>query len=206
MYSQLRAHLIRCILLPSFSGWHSCVPFITSYLSKKCCLQEVLSITHSFALLKRTSSCMNIFRFFPFYTFLAATLERCTKASSVSVHDRILCPLFCWTDNYPIISVWCLCRNVVKRYHESGYLWEQYDNANEGKGKGSHPFTGWTSLILLIMGDSYWASIPVLALCNDRLQLESWKPHVFNPCKPNLHCNRINYFRWLICMYQKLWG
>jgi mannosyl-oligosaccharide glucosidase len=44
---------------------------------------------------------------------------------------------------------------VVKRYHESGYLWEQYDNANKGKGKGSHPFTGWTSLILLIMGDLY---------------------------------------------------
>uniref|UniRef100_A0A7I4A5H3 Mannosyl-oligosaccharide glucosidase n=1 Tax=Physcomitrium patens TaxID=3218 RepID=A0A7I4A5H3_PHYPA len=48
-----------------------------------------------------------------------------------------------------------LIRNVVKRYHESGYLWEQYDNANKGKGKGSHPFTGWTSLILLIMSDSY---------------------------------------------------
>ncbi|KAG0605933.1 hypothetical protein M758_9G099500 [Ceratodon purpureus] len=48
-----------------------------------------------------------------------------------------------------------LIRNVVKRYHESGYLWEQYDNANKGKGKGSHPFTGWTSLILLIMGDLY---------------------------------------------------
>jgi len=48
-----------------------------------------------------------------------------------------------------------LIRNVVKRYHESGYLWEQYDNAYKGKGKGSHPFTGWTSLILLIMGDLY---------------------------------------------------
>ena len=57
-----------------------------------------------------------------------------------------------------VFDLLCICRNVVKRYHESGYLWEQYDNANNGKGKGSHPFTGWTSLILLIMGDMYWGN------------------------------------------------
>ena len=46
-------------------------------------------------------------------------------------------------------------RNVVNSYYESGYLWEQYDNAAEGKGKGARPFTGWTSLILLIMAEAF---------------------------------------------------
>jgi mannosyl-oligosaccharide glucosidase len=48
-----------------------------------------------------------------------------------------------------------LIQNVVERYHESGYLWEQYDNTRRGEGKGSHPFTGWTSLILLVMAHRY---------------------------------------------------
>jgi mannosyl-oligosaccharide glucosidase len=48
-----------------------------------------------------------------------------------------------------------LIQNVVERYHESGYLWEQYDNTHRGEGKGSHPFTGWTSLILLVMAHRY---------------------------------------------------
>jgi len=48
-----------------------------------------------------------------------------------------------------------LIRNIVRRYRESGYLWEQYDNVNDGKGKGSHPFTGWTALIVLIMAEIY---------------------------------------------------
>jgi mannosyl-oligosaccharide glucosidase len=48
-----------------------------------------------------------------------------------------------------------LIQNVVERYHESGYLWEQYDNTRKGEGKGSHPFTGWTSLILLVMAHRY---------------------------------------------------
>ncbi|KAJ7531561.1 hypothetical protein O6H91_14G048900 [Diphasiastrum complanatum] len=48
-----------------------------------------------------------------------------------------------------------LIRNIVKRFYESGYLWEQYDNMANGKGKGAHPFTGWTSLVLLIMGENY---------------------------------------------------
>ncbi|BBN11838.1 mannosyl-oligosaccharide glucosidase [Marchantia polymorpha subsp. ruderalis] len=48
-----------------------------------------------------------------------------------------------------------LIRNVVKQYHESGYLWENYDLKSKGKGQGSHPFSGWTSLILLIMGEMY---------------------------------------------------
>lgn len=47
-----------------------------------------------------------------------------------------------------------LIRNVMKNYEESGYLWEQYDQ-KKGNGKGAHPFTGWTSLVLLIMAESY---------------------------------------------------
>ncbi|KAH9607597.1 hypothetical protein KSS87_016297 [Heliosperma pusillum] len=47
-----------------------------------------------------------------------------------------------------------LIRNVVQNYYRTGYLWEQYDQKT-GKGKGARPFTGWTSLILLIMAESY---------------------------------------------------
>lgn len=45
-------------------------------------------------------------------------------------------------------------RNVVHNYYQSGYLWEQYDQ-KKGKGKGARPFTGWTSLVLLIMAETY---------------------------------------------------
>ncbi|XP_042495383.1 mannosyl-oligosaccharide glucosidase GCS1-like [Macadamia integrifolia] len=47
-----------------------------------------------------------------------------------------------------------LIRNVVKNYFQTGFLWEQYDQ-KKGKGKGAHPFTGWTSLIVLVMGESF---------------------------------------------------
>lgn len=47
-----------------------------------------------------------------------------------------------------------LIRNVVHNYHRTGYLWEQYDPKN-GKGKGTRLFTGWTSLVLLIMAEDY---------------------------------------------------
>ncbi|KAF3772377.1 Mannosyl-oligosaccharide glucosidase, partial [Nymphaea thermarum] len=47
-----------------------------------------------------------------------------------------------------------LIRNIVRNYYESGYLWEQYDQRN-GKGKGAHPFTGWTALYLLIVAEVY---------------------------------------------------
>ncbi|GAB4829340.1 ADP-ribosylation factor GTPase-activating protein gcs1 [Ancistrocladus abbreviatus] len=47
-----------------------------------------------------------------------------------------------------------LIRNVVNNYHHTGYLWEQYDQKT-GKGKGARPFTGWTSLVLLIMAEAY---------------------------------------------------
>lgn len=47
-----------------------------------------------------------------------------------------------------------LIRNIVRNYQESGFLWEQYDQT-KGKGKGAHPFTGWTSLVVLIMSETY---------------------------------------------------
>ncbi|XP_043704692.1 mannosyl-oligosaccharide glucosidase GCS1 [Telopea speciosissima] len=47
-----------------------------------------------------------------------------------------------------------LIRNVVKNYFQTGFLWEQYDQ-KKGKGKGAHPFTGWTSLIVLVMGEAF---------------------------------------------------
>lgn len=46
------------------------------------------------------------------------------------------------------------CRNVVKNYHQTGYFWEQYDQKT-GKGQGTPMFTGWTSLVLLIMAEDY---------------------------------------------------
>ncbi|TVU36012.1 hypothetical protein EJB05_17922, partial [Eragrostis curvula] len=48
-----------------------------------------------------------------------------------------------------------LIRNIVQNYHQTGFLWENYDQKNKGKGKGSRAFTGWTSLVLLMMGESY---------------------------------------------------
>ncbi|PRP80049.1 hypothetical protein PROFUN_10732 [Planoprotostelium fungivorum] len=47
-----------------------------------------------------------------------------------------------------------LIANVYKVWKETGYVWEQYD-PNDGKGQRSHPFTGWTSLIINIMGETY---------------------------------------------------
>ncbi|XP_074600766.1 mannosyl-oligosaccharide glucosidase [Brevipalpus obovatus] len=44
--------------------------------------------------------------------------------------------------------------NIFESYKTSGYLWEQYDDMI-GKGKGSHPFTGWTALIVVIMAEKY---------------------------------------------------
>ena len=44
--------------------------------------------------------------------------------------------------------------NVYEDYERSGYVWEQY-SCDTGHGSRSHPFTGWTSLVLLIMSEKY---------------------------------------------------
>ncbi|VAH67831.1 unnamed protein product [Triticum turgidum subsp. durum] len=48
-----------------------------------------------------------------------------------------------------------LIRNIVGNYQETGFFWENYDQKNKGKGKGARSFTGWTSLVVLIMAESY---------------------------------------------------
>lgn len=47
-----------------------------------------------------------------------------------------------------------LIRNIVRNYKQSGFLWEQYEQKG-GKGKGARAFTGWTSLVVLIMAEAY---------------------------------------------------
>jgi len=44
--------------------------------------------------------------------------------------------------------------NVYKEYERTGYVWEQYD-ALTGEGRRSHPFTGWSSLVALMISEKY---------------------------------------------------
>lgn len=47
-----------------------------------------------------------------------------------------------------------LVRNTFGEYQRTGYLWEQYNPA-DGRGQKSHPFTGWTALVVLVMAELY---------------------------------------------------
>jgi mannosyl-oligosaccharide glucosidase len=48
-----------------------------------------------------------------------------------------------------------LINNVYEQYEATGFVWEQY-SCLDGKGSRSHPFTGWTSLLVLIMSETYY--------------------------------------------------
>lgn len=47
-----------------------------------------------------------------------------------------------------------LISNIFKQYKSTGYIWEHYHDRT-GAGKGTHPFTGWSSLVVLIMAEQY---------------------------------------------------
>ena len=47
-----------------------------------------------------------------------------------------------------------LIKNIFSEYRRSGFIWEQYDD-DAGHGKGSHPFTGWSSLVVLMMSEHF---------------------------------------------------
>ncbi|KAK7571777.1 hypothetical protein V9T40_014249 [Parthenolecanium corni] len=44
--------------------------------------------------------------------------------------------------------------NVYKEYKRTGYVWEHYNDLT-GEGEGARPFTGWTSLVVLIMAEIF---------------------------------------------------
>lgn len=45
-----------------------------------------------------------------------------------------------------------LVRNVFAEWQRTGFVWEQYSDTS-GEGRGAHPFTGWSSLIVLVMAE-----------------------------------------------------
>ena len=47
-----------------------------------------------------------------------------------------------------------LIKNMIAQYKKTGYVWENYGDVL-GEGKGSHPFSGWSSLIVMIMAEIY---------------------------------------------------
>ncbi|KAJ2580836.1 Processing alpha glucosidase I, partial [Coemansia sp. RSA 1836] len=47
-----------------------------------------------------------------------------------------------------------LIGNVFAQYQDTRFFWEQY-NPETGIGQRTHPFTGWTTLIVLIMAEKY---------------------------------------------------
>jgi len=44
--------------------------------------------------------------------------------------------------------------NIIENFKKTGYVWENYDDMT-GKGKGAHPFTGWSALFVAIMAEEY---------------------------------------------------
>lgn len=44
--------------------------------------------------------------------------------------------------------------NIARVHQQSGFPWESYSDA-DGSGRGSHPFTGWTALFVLVAAELY---------------------------------------------------
>ena len=42
----------------------------------------------------------------------------------------------------------------MEQYYRTGYIWENYHDKT-GEGKGTHPFTGWSALVVLMMAEKY---------------------------------------------------
>lgn len=47
-----------------------------------------------------------------------------------------------------------LINNIYKQYKLTGYIWEHYSDKT-GEGLGSRPFTGWSALVVLLMGEHF---------------------------------------------------
>jgi len=47
-----------------------------------------------------------------------------------------------------------LIDNIYRQYQTTGFLWENY-NPDTGVGQGCHPFSGWTTLVVLVMAEVY---------------------------------------------------
>ena len=45
-------------------------------------------------------------------------------------------------------------QNLRKEWERTGFLWEQYSE-DTGKGQRAHPFNGWSSLVVAIMGEDF---------------------------------------------------
>lgn len=47
-----------------------------------------------------------------------------------------------------------LVQNIANQYSKTGFFWENYNDTN-GEGLGTHPFTGWTTLVVNILANTY---------------------------------------------------
>jgi hypothetical protein len=60
-----------------------------------------------------------------------------------------------------------LIKNMVKMWKKTGYIWEIFD-PEDGHGRGNHPFTGWSSLITVLISNHTFTEVD-----NDKLEA-SW--------------------------------
>jgi mannosyl-oligosaccharide glucosidase len=44
---------------------------------------------------------------------------------------------------------------VVGEYNRTGFIWEHYSSEHGGHGRGTHPFTGWSALVALMVAGRY---------------------------------------------------